>query len=125
MRLFLTAAAIVSLAAPAALAQEPAATPPAAPAATPERVDAMQEWDCKTGRYRITRRVFRTAEGAYVRTDVRAGAWVDVEEENVAGAELLKQVCGARAARAAPRTPAARPSAARPSGPQVITLPQN
>ncbi|HEY0648292.1 hypothetical protein [Phenylobacterium sp.] len=119
MRPLLIAAAIVLLAAPAALAQAPAATTPAV-AATPERVDAMQEWDCKTGRYRITRRVFRTADGAYVRTDVRPGAWIDVEEENVAGAELLKQVCGARPARAA-----ARPPAARPSGPQVITLPQN
>lgn len=93
---------------------------PAAPAPTPERVDAMQEWDCKAGRYRIVRRVFRTAEGAHVRTDVRAGAWIDVEAESVAGAELMKQVCGPRStARAAPRAPPARPS-----GPQVITLPQ-
>ena len=119
MRLLLTAAAFALLA-DAAHAQTPTPAAPA-PAATPERVDAMQEWDCKAGRYRITRRVFRTAEGAHVRTDVRAGAWIDVEAENVAGAELMKQVCGPRQpARATPRTPAARPS-----GPQVITLPQH
>lgn len=120
MRLFLIAAAIAAAAAPDASAQEPAGAPPAASAPSPERVDATQEWDCRRGRYRVTRRVFRTAEGVHVRTDIRAGGWIDVEEENVAGAELLKQVCGPRpTARATPRTPPTRPS-----GPQVITLPQ-
>jgi len=122
MRLLLTALAIAVLAAPAVLAQEPpAAKAQSVPDRVSDRVDVMQEWDCKTGRYRVTRRTFRTADGAYVRTDLRPGAWIDVEAENVTGADFLKQACGKGTARTAARLPADGP----PSGPQVITLPQH
>ena len=121
MRPIIIALATIVLATPAALAQEPVVANTGAPSdRVSDRADVMQEWDCKTGRYRITRRTFRTAHGAYVRSDLRPGVWIDVDEEDVTGAEFLKQACGKGSAK-----PAARPPAERPPGPHVITLPQH
>jgi hypothetical protein len=84
---------------------------------TIDRVDIMQEWDCKTGRYRILRKTFRTSDGEYVHSDPRDTGWI-ATPDGAPGSETRKRVC--------PKTadPATAP-AARPSGPQVITMPRN
>jgi hypothetical protein len=82
-----------------------------------DRVDVMQEWDCKAGRYRITRKTFRAADGQYVRSDPRNGPWIPVVGK-APGAETLKRLCPKRAAEEAVMEPEI------PPGAQVITFPQ-
>ena len=83
-----------------------------------DRVDVMQEWDCKTGRYRITRKTFRASDGQYVRSDPRNGPWTEVADK-APGSQTLKRLCPNRAAKVAA---AAEPEI--PPGAQVITFPQ-
>jgi hypothetical protein len=82
-----------------------------------DRVDVMQEWDCKTGRYRITRKTLRTSDGQYVRSDPRDGPWTPVADA-APGAESLKRLCPGRAANAS-----ASAGPAIPPGAQVVTFP--
>ena len=79
-----------------------------------DRVDVMQEWDCKTGRYRITRKTFRAADGQYVSSDPRNGPWTAVADK-APGSATLGRLCPGRAkASAEPEIP---------PGAQVITFP--
>jgi hypothetical protein len=82
-----------------------------------DRVDVMQEWDCKTGRYRITRKTFRASDGQYVRSDPRNGPWTAVADK-APGSETLKRLCPNRAAKGP-----APEELAIPPGAQVITFP--
>lgn len=43
-------------------------------------VDQIQDWDCTGRRYRVVRRIFRTDDGQYVRSESGRGAWSPVGE---------------------------------------------
>lgn len=80
-----------------------------------DRVDVMQEWDCKAGRYRITRKTLRTSDGLYVTSDPRDGPWIAVAATGP-GAQSLRRVCPGR-------TTSVGVTTTLPTGEQVITFP--
>lgn len=63
------------------------------------QVVQTQDWDCPGGRYRIIRRVYRTADGQFVRSDPKVDPWAAVPDAGPLS-EAFETVCPEEAAAA-------------------------
>lgn len=85
-------------------------------------VRVTQDWDCRTGRYRVVQKIYRTDQGEVVSSDNHSGPWIPVPD-GAPDAKTRALVCP----RAAPVSGGAAQEPARSGkrravGPQVVIM---